>query len=320
MLVCYVLNHLHGHGRLWQTAHRVEQTLQLSRHVVLFMGKVFKMFKILKINCRLALRILSSEADKTESETKITWAPGPSLANLASRLLWASTHFSTWITFFATFCFSGLDFFHPASTWASNPPGELCILDLSESSMSWLRCSKKALWDVKRMYFIAGGINDIIVCRGRLETSGDKRQKEKFWTFSREVETWWCRVINTEVILEDRWIANLRRLLSSGQSSFPSSSAQPPETRTSINTPRQAGTKNTWLKPCWLLKWLVSCCSSLKSSGQLIGQVSALLEFEDVVEEEEVEGGRWCSTGRYFSTAECASPVERDLEFCRGTS
>ena len=45
--VCYVLNHLHGHYRLWQTAHRVEQTLQLSRHVVLLMGKVFKMFKIL---------------------------------------------------------------------------------------------------------------------------------------------------------------------------------------------------------------------------------------------------------------------------------
>ena len=187
--VCYVLIHLHGHGRLWQTAHRVEQTLQLSRHVVLFMGKVFKMFKILKINCRLALRILSSEADKTESETKITWALGPSLANLASRSLWASTHFSTWRTFFATI------FSHPASTWATSPPGELCILDLSESSMSWLRCSKKALWDVKRMYFITGGINDIIVCRGRLETSGDKRQKEKFWTFSREVETWWCGVI-----------------------------------------------------------------------------------------------------------------------------
>ena len=48
---------------------------------------------------------------------------------------------------------------------------------------------------------------------------------------------------NTEVILEDRWIANLRRLLSSGQSFFPSSSAQPPENRTSINTPRQKGTK-----------------------------------------------------------------------------
>ena len=45
--VCYVLNHLHGHYRLWQTAHRVEQTLQLSRHVVLLMGKVVKMFKIL---------------------------------------------------------------------------------------------------------------------------------------------------------------------------------------------------------------------------------------------------------------------------------
>ena len=48
---------------------------------------------------------------------------------------------------------------------------------------------------------------------------------------------------NTEVILEDRWIANLRRLLSSRQSFFPSSSAQPPENRTSINTPRQKGTK-----------------------------------------------------------------------------
>ena len=47
---------------------------------------------------------------------------------------------------------------------------------------------------------------------------------------------------NTEVILEDRWIANLRRLLSSGQSFFPSSSAQPPENRTSVNT-RQTGTK-----------------------------------------------------------------------------
>ena len=46
---------------------------------------------------------------------------------------------------------------------------------------------------------------------------------------------------NTEVILEDRWIANLRRLLSSRQSFFPSSSAQPPEKRTSKSTPRQKG-------------------------------------------------------------------------------
>ena len=137
--VCYILNHLHCHGRLWQTAHRVEQTLQLSRHVVLLMDKSFQDVQNFQKDCRLTLRILSSEADKTESETKITWAPGPSLANLASRSLWASTHFSTWITFFATICFSVLDFFHPASTWASNPPGELCILDLSESSMSWFQ-------------------------------------------------------------------------------------------------------------------------------------------------------------------------------------
>ena len=70
--VCYVLNHLHCHGRLWQTAHRVEQTLQLSRHVVLLMDKSFQDVQNFQKNCRLVLRILSTEADKTESETKIT--------------------------------------------------------------------------------------------------------------------------------------------------------------------------------------------------------------------------------------------------------
>ena len=70
--VCYVLIHLHGHGRLWQTAHRVEQTLQLSRHVVLLMDKSFQDVQNFQKDCRLTLRILSSEADKTESETKIT--------------------------------------------------------------------------------------------------------------------------------------------------------------------------------------------------------------------------------------------------------
>ena len=71
--VCYVLNHLHGHGRLWQTAHRVEQTLQLSLHVLLLMDKSFQDIQnFQQKNCHLALRILSSEADKTESETKIT--------------------------------------------------------------------------------------------------------------------------------------------------------------------------------------------------------------------------------------------------------
>ena len=44
-----------------------------------------------------------------------------------------------------------------------------------------------------------------------------------------------------------------------------------------------------------------------------------VVEEEEEEVEVEVEGGRWCSTGRYFSTAECASPVGRDLEFCKGT-
>ena len=71
-MLCYVMNHLHCHGRLWQTAHRVEQTLQLSRHVVLLMDKSFQDVQNFQKDCRLTLRILSSEADKTESETKIT--------------------------------------------------------------------------------------------------------------------------------------------------------------------------------------------------------------------------------------------------------
>ena len=66
------MNHLDCHGRLWQTAHRVKQTLQLSRHVVLLMGKSFQDVQNFQKDCRLTLRILSSEADKTESETKIT--------------------------------------------------------------------------------------------------------------------------------------------------------------------------------------------------------------------------------------------------------
>ena len=151
------------------------------------------------------------------------------------------------------------------------------------------------------MYFIAGGINDIIVCRGRLETSGDKRQKEKFWTFFKRG---WDLVMrsNTEVILEDRWIANLRRLLSSGQSFFPSFSEQPPENENIDNVERREG-RPTWLKPCWILKWSVSCCSVWKLIGHLSGQRRVFLGLE-------VEGeGRWCSTGKYFSTAECTSPV-----------
>ena len=127
------------------SSRRANSSAQPSRCAI--NGQSFQDVQNFKQNCRLVRRILISGADKTESETKITWALGPSLANLASRLLWASTHFSTWKTFFATI------FSHPASTWASNPPGELCILDLSESSMSWFQCLRKDLLRCKKNVF-----------------------------------------------------------------------------------------------------------------------------------------------------------------------
>ena len=147
-----------------------------------------------------------------------------------------------------------------------------------------------------------------------------KDKKRNFEHFSREVETWWCGVI-----LKLYWrtdglpISGVFCL--QGKVSFLHLLHNLLKTAHQKTLQDRQVWNNTWLKPCWLLKWLVSCCSSSKSCGQSIGQTSALLAFEDVVEEEEVEveGGRWCSTGRYFSTAECASPVGRDLKFCKGT-